>query len=91
MKTSQNLLCICKDLQVIGYEYEKLVALGFPTHFLLKSKFWTILRTFWTKLRTKWQISDLLSSFYGYPIIFLIVYEILYVSAIKGMIHTVKV
>ena len=39
MKTLQNLLCICKDLQVIGYEYEKLVALGFPTHFPLKSKF----------------------------------------------------
>ena len=39
MKTSQNLLFICKDLQVIGYEYKKLVALGFPTHFPLKFKF----------------------------------------------------
>ena len=39
MKTLQNLLCICEDLHVIGYEYEKLVALGFPTHFPLSPNF----------------------------------------------------
>ena len=38
IKTLQNLLCICEDLHVLGYEFKKLVALGFPTYFPLKSK-----------------------------------------------------
>ena len=69
MKSSQNLLSICGDVQVIGYEYKKLVALGFPTHFPLSPNF----KQFYKLSGQNYGQSDsnLLSSIYGSPIIFL--------------------
>ena len=71
LSACKDLRVTCKDLQVTEYQYKKFVAYSVQISFKPKSKYLTLLRSICTKVRTEFQYCQLLSSFYGFPIIFL--------------------
>ena len=71
LSACKDLRVTCKDLQVTEYQYKKFVAYSVQISFTPKSKFLTFLRSICTKVQTEVQYYQLLSSFYGFSIIFL--------------------